>query len=40
MIKYDTKEIERRAIEMKLVNHIADFSLKIDIVHFTISRME
>ena len=29
MIKYGTKEIERRAIEMKCVNHMVYFSLKI-----------
>ena len=30
MIKDGTKEIERRAIEMKFVNHMLDFSSKID----------
>ena len=29
MIKYDTKEIERIAIEMKLVKHMVDISFKI-----------
>ena len=29
MIKDGTKEIERRAIEMKFVNHMVDFSFKI-----------
>ena len=26
MVKYGTKEIEKRAIEMKFVNHMVDFS--------------
>ena len=30
MIKYGIKEIERRAIEMKFVNHIVDLIVKID----------
>ena len=29
MIKYGTKEIERRAMETKFVNHMIDFSLMI-----------
>ena len=29
MIKYGTKEIESRAIEIKFVNHMVDFSFKI-----------
>ena len=28
VIKYGTKEIERRATKVKFVNHMADFSLK------------
>ena len=26
VIKYDTKEIEKRAVEMKFVDHTVDFS--------------
>ena len=29
MIKYGTKVIERRTIEMKFVNHMVDFIFKI-----------
>ena len=29
MKKYGTKDIEKRAIEIKFVNHIVDFSFKI-----------
>ena len=29
MIKYGTKKVERRAIEMKFVNHLVDFTFKI-----------
>ena len=29
MTNYDTKEIEKRAMEIKSVNHMVDFSFKI-----------